>query len=205
WMQTLPEFAVEAVLAWHAQTAYLMANLTGALRLLTGLAWPMIYLTAAVVYRRRTRQPLRKVTLDPHHSVEVVALVPPLLYALFIWWKGNLHFYDACVLVAIYTVYLVILTKLPPQEREHAEDLGAVPRAVVNASPKRRNLGIFACFAVGGTLIYFTAAPFLGSIMALANAVGIPAFVMIQWFAPIISEFPELASTFYFARQSEKA
>src|SRR5690349_23591417 len=66
WMQTLPEFAVEAVLAWHAQTAYLMANLTGALRLLTGLAWPMIYLTAAVVYRRRTRQPLRKVTLDPH-------------------------------------------------------------------------------------------------------------------------------------------
>src|SRR6185437_16780313 len=45
WMQTLPEFAVEAVLAWKQQTALLIANLTGALRLLTGLAWPMIYLT----------------------------------------------------------------------------------------------------------------------------------------------------------------
>ena len=31
WMQTLPEFAVEAVLAWHQQTNLLMANLTGAL------------------------------------------------------------------------------------------------------------------------------------------------------------------------------
>ncbi len=205
WMQTLPEFAVEAVLAWHRQTAYLLANLTGALRLLTGLAWPMIYLTAAIVHRRRIHQPLRKIILDPHHSVEVVALMPPLLYALLIWWKGNLHFYDACVLIVIYASYLVILTKLPPQQKEDAEDLGAVPRAIVNAPPKKRNLGIFLCFAAGGTLIYFTAAPFLGSIMAVAGAIGIPAFIVIQWFAPVISEFPELASTFYFARQTEKA
>jgi len=40
WLQTLPEFAVEAVLAWKQQVPLLMANLTGALRLLTGLAWP---------------------------------------------------------------------------------------------------------------------------------------------------------------------
>ncbi len=205
WMQTLPEFAVEAVLAWHRQTTYLMANLTGALRLLTGLAWPLIYLTAAIVYRRRTHQPLRKITLDPHHSIEVIALVPPLLYALVIWWKGNLHCYDACVLVVIYGVYLVILTKLPPQEKEDAEDLGTVPRAIVNAPSKKRSLAIFACFTAGGALIYFTAAPFLGSIMAVASAIGIPAFIVIQWFAPVVSEFPELASTFYFARQSEKA
>src|SRR5438094_868271 len=43
WLQTLPEFAVEAVLAWKQQTPLLLANLTGALRLLTGLGWPMIY------------------------------------------------------------------------------------------------------------------------------------------------------------------
>ena len=43
WLQTLPEFAVEAVLAWKQQVPLLMANLTGALRLLTGLGWPMIY------------------------------------------------------------------------------------------------------------------------------------------------------------------
>src|SRR3954468_3284488 len=54
WLQTLPEFAVEAVLAWKQQIPLLMAGLTGALRLLTGLGWPMIYFTAAFFYRRRT-------------------------------------------------------------------------------------------------------------------------------------------------------
>jgi cation:H+ antiporter len=58
---------------------------------------------------------------------------------------------------------------------------------------------------LGGGLIYFTAEPFLGSLVALATAVGIPTFVVIQWLAPVISEFPELLSTFYFARQEEKA
>jgi cation:H+ antiporter len=205
WMQTLPEFAVEAVLAWHRQTTYLLANLTGALRLLTGLAWPLIYLTAAIVHRRETGKPLGKIRLDVQHSVEVAALIPPLLYAFVIWWKGNLHFYDACVLVAFYLAYLVLLTKLPPQEKEEIDALGKVPRTIVKARKRGRNLAIFGCFAVGGTLIYFTAEPFLGSIMAVADAVGIPTFIVIQWFAPVISEFPELASTFYFARQSEKA
>ena len=37
WLQTLPEFAVEAVLAWHQQRDLLLANLTGALRLLRAL------------------------------------------------------------------------------------------------------------------------------------------------------------------------
>src|SRR3954449_970774 len=53
WLQTLPEFAVEAVLAWKQQVPLLMAGLTGALRLLTGLGWPMIYFTAAFFERRR--------------------------------------------------------------------------------------------------------------------------------------------------------
>ena len=49
-MQTLPEFAVEAVLAWHQQVPLLLANLTGALRLLTGFGWPVIYFTAAMFH-----------------------------------------------------------------------------------------------------------------------------------------------------------
>src|SRR5262245_43228398 len=53
WLQTLPEFAVEAVLAWKQQVPLLMANLTGALRLLTGFGWPVIYLTAAMFHRKK--------------------------------------------------------------------------------------------------------------------------------------------------------
>ena len=37
--------------------------------------------------------------------------------------------------------------------------------------------------------------------MGFAGAIGIPIFIMVQWLAPLVSEFPELASTFYFARQ----
>src|SRR3982751_1705063 len=73
WLQTLPEFAVEAVLAWKQQTPLLLANLTGALRLLTGFGWPMIYATAALAHRRKTGKPLSRITLDQHQSVEVLA------------------------------------------------------------------------------------------------------------------------------------
>ncbi len=205
WMQTLPEFAVEAVLAWHQSTPLLLANLTGALRLLTGLAWPLIYFTAATVHRKRTGQSLRHIQLDPHQSVEVISLVFPLLYALVIWWKATLHLYDAAILIAFYIAYLVLLTKLPPQQREAIDALPSIPRHIVLAPRRRRILLISACFAAGGLLIYFTAEPFLGSLIALAAAAAIPSFLVIQWLAPIISEFPELASTFYFARQKENA
>jgi cation:H+ antiporter len=205
WMQTLPEFAVEAVLAWKQQTGLLLANLTGALRLLTGLAWPLIYVTAAFVYRRRTGKALQYIKLDAHHSVEVIGLFFPLLYALVIWWKGFLHVLDAIPLLAMYGLYLALLMKLPPEEQEGIEDLEAIPRAIVTAPRAWRIVGILGCFAVGGGLIYLTAEPFLGSLVALSVAVGLPSFLVIQWLAPIISEFPELLSTFYFARQEENA
>jgi cation:H+ antiporter len=205
WMQTLPEFAVEAVLAWKAQTELLLANLTGALRLLTGLAWPMIYATAGFVHHRRTGKHLRSINLQPHHSVEVFGLVLPLLYVTFIWWKASLTVCDAIVLVVLYAAYLALLTKLPPEKDEGIEDLEAVPRAIALAPRGKRIAGIMACFLGGGLIIYFTAEPFLGSLVSLATAIGIPSFIVIQWLAPIISEFPELLSTFYFARQEVKA
>jgi cation:H+ antiporter len=205
WMQTLPEFAVEAVLAWRQQTVLLMANLTGALRLLTGLAWPMIYATAAFMHRRRTGRHLRSIQLSPHHSVEVVGLLFPLLYAVAIWYKASLHVYDAVVLVALYAAYLWLLSKLPPEEREGIEELETIPRSIVLAPRRWRMLAIAGCFFAGGLLIYFTAEPFLGSLVAIAGAIGIPTFIVIQWLAPVISEFPELASTFYFARQEKNA
>ena len=204
-LQVLPEFAVEAVLAWKQQTDLLLANLTGALRLLTGLAWPMIYLTAAITHRKRTKQPLKYIQLKPEQSVEVIGLVLPLLYAVFIWRKGTLEIYDAVILVVIYAAYLLLLTRLPPEQEENINELEKVPRSIVRAPKHWRILAITACFLVGGGLIYLTAEPFLGSLVAAAGALGIPSFVIIQWFAPVVSEFPELASTFYFARQEGKA
>src|SRR5215211_5993582 len=76
WLQTLPEFAVEAVIAWDAgkivaanpatphATALMTANFTGSLRLLVGLGWPMIYVTAAMFYRKRTKRKLGQIKLE---------------------------------------------------------------------------------------------------------------------------------------------
>jgi cation:H+ antiporter len=205
WLQTLPEFAVEAVLAWKQQVPLLMANLTGSLRLLTGLGWPMIYFTAAVCYRVRTKKRLRKISLHADHSVEVVGLAVPLVYAAFIWWKGSLGLIDAGALIAIYVAYLVVLGKMPPEEAEGIEDLELIPRTIVKAPRPVRIFIIGALFAVGGLLIYFMAEPFLGSLLAVSAALGVPSFVFVQWVAPFVSEFPEKVSAFYWARTVNKA
>ena len=204
-LQTLPEFAVEAVLAWHQQVTFLFANLTGALRMLTGLGWPMIYFAAATVHRKRTGKPLERIRLDAHHSVEVVALLAALIYMSVVAAKGALTVVDGLVLIGIYAGYLLALRRMPPEDEEGIEELEAIPRAIVLAPRPRRIALISLCFVVGGGLIYLTAEPFLSSLMALAVVVGIPSFVFIQWVAPFVSEFPEMASTFYFARTVTKA
>lgn len=205
WMQTLPEFAVEAVLAWKQQVPLLLANLTGALRLLTGLGWPCIYAAAALVHRKRHQRGLAKITLDQEHAVEVIGLLLPLIYMFWVWFKSSLGIADAVVLIIIYVAYLWLLSHLPPEDQESIDDLPAVPRAVVLAPPMLRNLGIFGLFALGGALIYFSAEPFLGSLLAVSTMIGVPTFVFVQWIAPFVSEFPEMATAINWARSVHKA
>lgn len=205
WLQTLPEFAVEAVLAWKQQVPLLLANLTGALRLLTGLGWPMIYFTAAFFHRRRYNKPLRFIELEREHCVEVVGLMVPLIYMSFVYFKASLGLWDALVLVLIYAAYLIILSKMPPQEAEGIENLERIPRAIVTSPPALRNALIGGLFLGGGLLIYFTAEPFLGSLLSVSAALGVPSFVFVQWVAPFVSEFPEKVSAFYWARTVDRA
>ncbi len=205
WLQTLPEFAVEAVLAWKQQVPLLLANLTGALRLLTGLGWPVIYFTAAMAHRRRSKTPLRAIRLAPQHSIEVAGLLVSIVYVAVIAAKNSLAIQDAAVLTLIYAVYLMVLGKLPAEGHESVEALESIPRAIVKSPRIRRIALIAALFVAGGALIYESAEPFLASLIALAALAGIPNFVFIQWVAPVVSEFPEMASTVYFARSSGRA
>ena len=205
WLQTLPEFAVEAVLAWKQQVPLLMANLTGALRLLTGLGWPMIYCTAALFHRARRKKPLGQVVLADEHCVEVVGLLAAMAYVVFVWWKASLNILDAAVLIAIYTAYLVILQRMPATEAEGIDDLETVPRAIVTARREIRAATIILFFVGGGALIYYVAEPFLASLLAISASLGIPYFIFVQWVAPFVSEFPEKVSAFYWARTVERA
>ena len=205
WLQTLPEFAVEAVLAWRQQVPLLLANLTGALRLLTGLGWPMIYFTAAIFYRMKYKKRLERIRLADEHCVEVVGLLVPLLYVGWVWWKSSLDLIDAAILILIYAAYLVVLGKMPPQEEEGIEDLEMIPRAIVKSPRSWRIAIICLLFAGGGVCIYYAAEPFLGSLLAVSLMLGVPSFVFVQWVAPFVSEFPEKVSAFYWARSIDGA
>jgi cation:H+ antiporter len=94
---------------------------------------------------------------------------------------------------------------MPPEDPETIEDLEAIPRKIVTSPRGLRIAIITGLFLFGGILIYASAEPFLASLLALSAAAGIPAFVFIQWVAPVVSEFPEMASTFYWARTVDRA
>ncbi len=207
WLQTMPEFAVEAVIAWQAgkdpsKTHLAIANFTGSLRLLVGLGWPMIYFVAAA-FRRK----LIAIELEDEHSVEIFALLLPIAYFTFIWWKGTLTLWDAFPLSACYLLYLWVLWKIPPREgdEEALEDLGVIPRKALALPPLQRNAAIWLMFIVGGVILYFSAHPFLDSMLGLAATLGVSTFVFVQWVAPFLSEFPEKLSAFYWARKVSTA
>ena len=221
WLQTLPEFAVEAVIAWNAgkdpATCFVsapppgcvshlaIANFTGAIRLLVGVGWPMIYFVAAFFRRRQMGRTLKAVQLDDEHSVEVLATVPPLLYFFWIWYKGSINVVDGVVLIAMYFAYLAILWRFPPEEAESLDDVSRVSRWAYTRPGIWRPIATSALFIVGGALIYLTAHPFLNSMLAVAVSLGISEFVFVQWVAPFISEFPEKVSAFHWASRVGKA
>lgn len=205
WLQALPEFAVEAVIAWSQQIHFMTANFTGSLRLLVGLGWPLIFSVAAFGAWRRDKRLLRCITLDRENAIEVFALGLPILYFLFIWAKATLTLVDAGVLLAIYFLYLWVLRKIPPREEEHVEDLEAIPRRIMRLPKRAQGLVILGLFVGGGLLLAWSAHPFLESMLHFAAALGISEYLFIQWVAPFLSEFPEKLSAMYWARQPGKA
>jgi cation:H+ antiporter len=206
WLQTLPEFAVEAVIAWEAgenpeRSHLAIANLTGAIRLLLGLGWPMIYYVFAIFGRRRGEPGMPSIKLHPEHAIEVVGLLPPLLYFIVIILKQTISWVDAVILVLLYVLYLVALLRNPPHDVEQLGDAPAVSRWAYRQRGWRRHAAIGGLLAAGGYLLYVTAHPFLESMLALAALLGVSQFVLVQWVAPFLSEFPEKVSAFMWARR----
>ena len=205
WLQTLPEFAVEAVIAWHRDVPLMTANFTGSLRLLTGLGWPMIYFVSYWCCKRKNPRADATIHLEPEQSIEVVGLLPGLLYFWVIYLKGTLTLVDSAALLLIYFGYLWTLNRLPPRDLEDMGDVPRVSRWVLARGSAGRVWGTVGLFALGGVLLFVTAQPFLESMLALATMMGVSTFVFVQWVSPFLSEFPEKVSAFYWARQVTKA
>jgi len=207
WLQTLPEFAVEAVIAWHRDIPLMTANFTGSLRLLTGVAWPLIYFTSAWGARKRPRADGGRYRVEMHRedAIGVMALLPPLLYFLWIWAKGSLTMVDSAVLLVLYAAYLVAVSRMPPEEMEELSDLPVVSRRALLLPRPWNAVAVLGLFVLGGIILYFVAHPFLESMLGLAVSLGVSQFVFVQWVSPFLSEFPEKVTAFNWARKPGKA
>jgi len=141
------------------------------------------------------------IKLHPEHAVEVIGLIPPLLYFGVIVWKQSISWIDAVVLLLLYVGYLLVLLRNPPHNVEELADAPRVSQWAYRQRGWRRQAAIGALFGGGGLLLYVTAHPFLESMLAVADTLGISQFVLVQWVAPFLSEFPEKVSAFLWARR----
>ncbi len=209
-VQTLPEFFVEGTIAWKAGKdltgfwlSNVIANFTGANRLLTGLGWPLILFTAEV-RRRRTRQPgSGAITLRPEQSVEVVFMLAASIYYVVILVTRTLTVFDSVILGGVFLVYMWVLSRLPPERENPKEVLNGSPLALVKLhGTGHKATAIGGLFLFSGLVFVFISDPFVESIRGLAETLlGTGAvFFFIQWIAPFLSEFPEKVTAFNWAR-----
>ncbi len=190
----LPEYIVDATFAWlaardPAYAHYAVANMTGANRVLIGLAWPLVIFIAWL----RTRQ--HAVSLHPGHGLELVVLLVATLYAFVIPFKGTLSLIDLVVLGGLFVFYMWRLARLPADEPHlvgPAEVIAGLPAWL------RRTVTIGLGLAAA-TVILMVAEPFARALVEAGAALGIDEFFLVQWLAPLASEAPEFVVVSLFA------
>lgn len=196
----LPEYAVDLYYAYRAGQApqseyvhYAAANMTGANRLLVGVAWPLLVL----LHWARTRQ--RGIDLTPVNSVEVAFLLLGSLYAFVILWKEAIGLLDFLVLGAIFAGYLYRVSTLPKAEEEAEEDDDPGPAAALDElRPAAQWTWMAALTVIACAVIFASAEPFAESMVDAGRRLGLDEFVLIQWLAPLASETPAVSIAILF-------
>lgn len=198
----LPEYAVDLFFAYTAGhrpafAAYAAANMTGANRLLLGLGWPVV----ALAYFLSKRGRGTKLELEPHQRVDIGFLAIAGLYSLVIPLTRQLAWYDAIVLLALFGLYLWRLRG----GGESSDELIGVAAELVNVPRRRRWAMITIAFAVAVWLIVIGANPFAHALLGAGHQLGMDEFLLVQWLAPLASEFPEFLVALIFARRGRGA
>lgn len=176
----LPEYSVDMYFTWMAgklpnseYAHYAVANMTGANRLLIGVAWAAI----AGISWLRFRRP---VTLDPSRSTELVFLGAATAYALMIPVKGNLAWYDGMVFLALYAGYIALAAR---RGCGHCEVEG--PAEYIAGLPRmHRRLATLGLFIFAGSVILVNASAFCEGLVATGKLFHVNEFLLVQWAGP---------------------
>jgi cation:H+ antiporter len=122
-------------------------------------------------------------------------------YFAFVLLHGRLDIVDGIFLIVFVAEYMISLKRLPEEDAEKKDDLLAMPRYLATIPrPREQFYKLVGLFAVGGLTMWAMAEPFLESMKSVAAAVGVTAFIFVQWVAPFLSEFPETVTAFYWSR-----
>lgn len=224
----LPEYAVDFSLVWKAGTdpeyaGYAVANMTGANRLLIGLAWPLI---VAIVWFKGLRRirgqrdgstfrppgvvarvashipgvgPLEdrhgRVQLNKSQTIELSFLIAATVYAFTIPFKGQIDLLDAVVLIGLFGSYMWLSSRAAV-----VQPVLVGPAAVIgNLEASRRRLVVLVSFVFSAVVIFLSAEPFAEGMIETGKGIGIDEFLLIQWVAPLASEAPEIVVACIFA------
>lgn len=195
----LPEYAVDMYFTWQAgkQPAagyahYAIANMTGANRLLVGVAWGVIAAVFWIGHRREVR-------IGMERRLELFFLGLATLYAFVIPIKGSLTLIDGAVFLGIYIWYVAVARKRPVAEFE-----GEGPaELLLNMPARRRKACTIGLFIFAAAAIVANAEPFSEGLLGTGRQFHINEFLLVQWLAPIASEAPEFIVAIMFAYRGQ--
>ena len=212
-VQTIPEYFVEGTIAWKAGKEPLVwipnviANFTGANRLLTGLGWPLILFVVMIQKRRNGQGGTTSIRLRKEQSIELIFMLGASLYYILVIIRGELSLLDTVILGLAFIGYMWLLFRLPANPDEPEEVLEGPSQAIVEVkSASRKAIVIVGLFFFSGLTFVFVTDPFVESIKTIADSfltglLGSGAvFFSIQWIAPVLSEFPEKVTAVNWAR-----
>jgi len=184
-----------------------VANMTGANRILIGLGWSGIALFS--IYRALSHEDpsiehrqgwlTDVVHLDRKIAVEIGFLLAATVVAFFVPLGGGIGVVDTVVLVGLYLLYIGVAIR---GEIEEVEEQVGVPAYFHDRGRAIRIPVAIGLFLYSGFLIYVAVHPFAHGLETVGESLGVPAFFMIQWIAPLASESPELIVVAYLVNKA---
>lgn len=190
----LPEYAVDMYLTWKAgkdpiYTSYALANMTGANRLLIGAGWSLVVLVFWLKFKKR------EVRLEKTCSLELSLLRLATIYSFVIPLKRTLSIIDAAFFLGIFIFYIIRASSHPVHEPELEG-----PAATIALLPKTpRRLATISMFLFAAAAIFLSSEPFAEGLIKSGKQFHIDEFLLVQWLAPLASEFPEFMCAILFA------
>ncbi len=188
----LPEYAVDLYLAYRGGQDpqfihYAAANMTGANRMLLGIFWPVV-VAVAVFFSKGGDVLGKSVLFKKGIMLEIAFLFLATVYSFKIPITGSIDIIDSIVLISLFLFYAYVSAR----SGEREEEFEGAAEVIVSFRKRIRVPIVVLLFAFAGVFIFLSVEPFVHGLLETGKMLGISEFLLIQWVAPIASEFPEL-------------